>query len=101
MAEAQVGLGSVKRFGTRYGRTLKHKLAKIEVEQKKMHKCPYCSKPKVSQVSFGIWHCEKCKAKFTARAYTVGTKLSLAEQAAQMIAESPELQLNKTVEEEQ
>lgn len=101
MVKAQAGLGSIKRFGTRYGRPLKLKLAKVEVEQKKRHKCPYCSKPKVSQISFGIWHCEKCKAKFTARAYTVGTKLSLAEQAAQMIAESPELQSNKTAEEEQ
>jgi large subunit ribosomal protein L37Ae len=98
MVKAQAGLGSIKRFGTRYGRPLKLKLAKVEVEQKKRHKCPYCSKPKVSQISFGIWHCEKCKAKFTARA---GTKLSLAEQAAQMIAESPELQSNKTAEEEQ
>ena len=101
MAEAQKGLGPVKRFGTRYGRTLKHKLAKIEVEQKKKHKCPYCAKPKVSRVSYGIWYCKKCDSKFTARAYTVGQKLSLVEQTALMVAEAPELRSKKSVEEEQ
>lgn len=101
MAEAKTGLGPVKRFGTRYGRTTKHKLAKIEIEQKKDHKCPYCAKPKVHRVSFGIWQCEKCNAKFTAKAYTVGSKLSLVEQAAQMIAEAPEIRSNSVVEEEE
>ncbi|MBW3016638.1 50S ribosomal protein L37ae [Candidatus Woesearchaeota archaeon] len=99
MAERQANLGSIKRFGTRYGRTLKNKLAKIEVEQKKKHKCPYCGKPKATFVSYGIWNCKKCNSKFTARAYTVGTKLSLAEQAAQMIAEAPELKTKGVVEE--
>ncbi|MBS3125180.1 hypothetical protein J4211_02925 [Candidatus Woesearchaeota archaeon] len=91
MADAQKGLGPVKRFGTRYGRTTKHKLAKIEIEMKKDHKCPYCAKPKVHRVSYGIWKCDKCKNIFTARAYTVGQKLSLIDQAAQMVAESPRL----------
>ncbi len=100
MAKAEKGLGSVKRFGVRYGRTLELKLAKIEVEQKKLHKCPYCSKHKVSFVSYGIWQCSKCKSRFTARAYTVGEKLSLVEQAARMVAESPVLHSNQAVEEE-
>jgi len=101
MVKGQKGLGPAKRFGTRYGRTLKYKLAKIEVEQKKAHKCPYCAKPKVYRVSFGIWRCDKCNAKFTASAYTVGTKRSLAEQAAQLVAEAPELRSKKVVEEEE
>ncbi len=101
MAEVEKGLGPVKRFGTRYGRTLKHKLAKIEIEQKRDHKCPYCAKPKVHRLAYGIWHCQKCNAKFTARAYTVGVRLSLAEQAAQLTAEAPELKASKVVEEEE
>jgi len=92
MADLQKGLGPVKRFGTRYGRTTKHKLAKIEIELKKDHKCPYCSKLKVHRVSYGIWSCDKCKNIFTARAYTVGKRLSLTEQAAQMIAETPHIE---------
>jgi len=91
MAELQKGLGPVKRYGVRYGRTIKHKLAKIEIEQKKDHQCPYCSKNKVKRVSYGIWNCRKCNVTFTARAYTVGKKLSLVEQAAQMKAETPEI----------
>lgn len=100
MVEVKTGLGSVKRFGTRYGWTIKHKLAKIEFEQKQRHKCPYCSKPKVSYVSYGIWQCDKCGSKFTARAYTVGEKLSLAEAAAQMVAEAPEVRTKGMIEEE-
>ena len=37
-------LGSVKRFGARYGRKPKLKFSKIETEQRKLHKCPYCHK---------------------------------------------------------
>lgn len=69
-------LGSAKRFGARYGRTVKHRLAKIEKEQRKRHKCPYCAKSAVRRVFAGVWHCKSCGAKFTSRAYTV-TKQSL------------------------
>jgi large subunit ribosomal protein L37Ae len=64
-------LGSVKRFGPRYGRTVKHKLAKIEAVQKGKHKCPYCHAMKAKRLSTGIWHCIKCGAKFTGRAYSL------------------------------
>ncbi len=101
MAKVQKGLGPVKRYGTRYGRTTKHKAAKIEIEMKKDHICPYCAKPKVHRVSYGIWLCDKCNAKFTAKAYTVGVKRSLVEQAAQMIAEAPEVRTREVVKEEE
>lgn len=65
------GLGSIKRFGSRYGRTVKLKLAKIEKEQRKKHKCPYCNNMQVKRLSAGIWFCKKCKAKFTGKAYTI------------------------------
>ena len=63
-------LGSAKRFGARYGKTVKSKVAKIEAEQRRFHKCPYCTYEKVKRVSAGIWECRKCGAKFTGRAYT-------------------------------
>lgn len=69
------GLGSAKRFGTRYGATLKLKLAKIEKEQRGKHECPYCGKVQVSRISYGIWHCAKCNAKFTGGAYTLTRKV--------------------------
>jgi len=64
--------GSVKRLGARYGRTVKFKLGKIESEQHKKHKCPYCNYIRVKRKSLGIWHCKKCGATFTNKAYTVG-----------------------------
>ena len=95
MAKTKKGLGSVKRFGARYGRTVKMKFAKVEAEQKKAHTCPYCSKPKVKRIAYGIWECTKCESKFTARAYTVGKKSSLVEQATRLVAEFPEFRETK------
>jgi len=63
-------LGPTKRFGTRYGSTLKHKLAKIERLQRAKHKCPQCSKLRVKRVSYGIWQCTACGHKFASRSYS-------------------------------
>lgn len=71
--------GSVRRLGSRYGRTVRFKLGKIETEQRKKHKCPYCSYVKVRRKSVGIWGCGKCGAEFTDKAYSVQTT---AKQAA-------------------
>ncbi len=68
-------LGSVKRFGARYGRKPKIKFSKIEAEQRKLHKCPYCNKVAVKRIAVGIWNCRKCKAKFTGKAYSVSKKI--------------------------
>lgn len=61
---------STKRFGPRYGGTLKQKFSKIEKEQRKKHKCPNCKNVQVRRVSAGIWECKKCSIKFAAKAYT-------------------------------
>jgi len=82
-------LGSVKRFGARYGRKLKVKFSKIEAEQRKLHKCPYCSKTAVKRVAVGIWSCRKCNAKFTGKAYSVAKKITAKE--AQVMQEEPEI----------
>ncbi len=70
MAKAKK-LGSVKRFGARYGRRVKHRLAEIESVQKGKHTCPYCHAKKVKRLAVGIWICNKCKAKFTGKAYSI------------------------------
>ena len=75
MAEAQK-IKSTKRFGARYGRTIKRNFAKIEHEQRKLHKCPYCNKEAVKRISTGIWYCKKCEAKFTGKAYTIKGSIS-------------------------
>lgn len=71
MKKEKISYGSVKRFGTRYGWTLKQRFGEIEEEQRKFHKCPYCHKLKVKRISAGIWNCRKCNATFTGKAYTL------------------------------
>lgn len=66
--------GSQKRFGPRYGRRNRLKVAQIEKEQRATHKCPYCTYVKVNREALGIWSCDKCGAKFAGRAYSVGAK---------------------------
>lgn len=63
--------GSTKRFGSRYGKTTKDKFGKIETEQRKSHKCPYCSRASVKREALGIWVCKHCNSKFTSKANTV------------------------------
>ena len=71
-------LKSTKRFGTRYGRTLKVRLDKIEAISKQKHKCPYCLKAGVKRVSLGIWHCKKWNSKFSGKAFTLSDVVSSA-----------------------
>jgi large subunit ribosomal protein L37Ae len=91
MAETKK-LGSVKRFGARYGRKVKLKLAKIEAVQRGKHRCPYCHAINVKRLSAGIWNCRKCGAKFTGKAYSI-KKTIIAE-------EEPVEKKKKVVEEE-
>jgi len=64
-------LGSVKRFGPRYGKKGKVKLAKIEAIQRGKHQCPYCHAWKVRRIASGIWECRKCDSKFTGKSYSI------------------------------
>ena len=93
-------LGSVKRFGARYGRKLKLKFSKIEAEQRKLHKCPYCNKTAVKRIAVGIWNCKKCNAKFTGKAYSVSKKI-ITKEAQEMIEEEPEITKEELEEAEQ
>ncbi|HLD79120.1 MAG TPA: 50S ribosomal protein L37ae [Candidatus Nanoarchaeia archaeon] len=63
-------MSTTKRFGARYGASLKKKFALIEVQQRAKHKCPSCNKMSVKRLAAGIWHCLKCKIKFAGKAYT-------------------------------
>jgi len=81
MPEQKIGLKSAKRFGTRYGATNKLKLAMIESEQRKLHPCPQCGKPKAKWQSVGIWQCQKCNHKFTAKAYSITKAITFKEKA--------------------
>ena len=91
-------LGAVKRFGARYGTKTKLKFSKIETEQRKLHKCPYCNKVAVKRVSAGIWNCKKCDTKFTGKAYSVSKKI-VAKETGELFEEEPEI-AKEEIEEE-
>lgn len=71
MASSKIRQGTTKRFGPRYGRTVKDKLDKVESMSKAKYKCPYCLSEKVKRQQAGIWMCGKCDKKFTSRAYSI------------------------------
>ena len=79
MAAVQKKFGSVKRFGARYGRRLKYKLADIEKKSKKLGKCPFCRKIGAKRIAMGIWQCRKCGSKFSGNAYYLEEKISAAQ----------------------
>jgi large subunit ribosomal protein L37Ae len=57
------------RFGARYGKRVRTKLADVEVKQRVRQKCPFCSRMGVKRVSKGIWKCPKCLKKFASDVY--------------------------------
>ncbi|MFH1316598.1 MAG: hypothetical protein ABII01_03705 [Candidatus Woesearchaeota archaeon] len=78
MAKAR-GTGSVKRLGSRYGRKVRAKLAQVDLERLKKNKCPYCHYLKIKRISSGIYECNKCKSKFTGRAYNISKNIVIKE----------------------
>ena len=56
------------RFGARYGRSVRTKIAEIESVQRKKQKCIFCNGV-AKRISKGIWKCKKCSKKFAADAY--------------------------------
>jgi len=98
-------LGSAKRFGSRCGTRSKYQFAKIEMEQRKKHKCPYCNKVAVKRVSVGIWHCRKCNSKFTGKAYSVtksiGFEKTPTEAPVKSEEKAPEIKEEVNVTEDQ
>ncbi len=73
----KTSFASVKRFGSRYGKTVRDKYGSIETQQRKKHMCPYCHYEQVKRLAVGIWECRKCNSKFTSRAYTVAKPQSI------------------------
>ncbi|MDO8428777.1 MAG: 50S ribosomal protein L37Ae [Candidatus Diapherotrites archaeon] len=61
------------RYGSRYGRGVKARVLKVELEQRKKHVCPFCEKPKVIRKAAGLFECNSCNASFAGGAYTPTT----------------------------
>ena len=65
-------VGTSGRFGPRYGRTIRSKVALIESKLRIWHLCPNCARKRVKRVAAGIWQCRKCNYKFAGKAYMPG-----------------------------
>lgn len=64
-------LGSTKRYGTRYGASVKEKVGKIEKIQRSLQKCPHCNKVALKRVSRGIFVCKACGVTVAGKAYAI------------------------------
>ncbi len=76
--------GSAKRFGARYGKTVKDKFGAIEAMQRQKYDCPQCSRKAVRRVAAGIWECQKCGAKFASKAFTVSKTTTIKTKVLEM-----------------
>jgi ribosomal protein L37a len=61
--------GSSGRFGPRYGRFIRKRVAETEKVSRAAHRCPRCDTIAVKRKGTGIWACRKCEFKFAGGAY--------------------------------
>jgi large subunit ribosomal protein L37Ae len=61
------------RFGVRYGRRVRVKIADLESTQRKKQSCIFCSGI-AKRLSKGIWLCNKCGKKFAHNTYSLPKK---------------------------
>ncbi|WP_327053147.1 50S ribosomal protein L37ae [Halomicrococcus gelatinilyticus] len=61
--------GSAGRFGARYGRVARKRVAEIESDMHEDHVCPDCGSEAVDRQGTGIWQCERCDYKYAGGTY--------------------------------
>jgi large subunit ribosomal protein L37Ae len=69
MSERSGRTGSAGRFGARYGRVARRRVAEIEAGMREDHTCPDCGDDRVERDGTGIWTCDACGHSFTGGAY--------------------------------
>ncbi len=69
MAKDKTRTGSAGRFGARYGRVARRRVADIEGDMNDDHECPECGKDAVERQGTGIWECGYCGYKFAGGTY--------------------------------
>jgi len=65
--------GSAGRFGPRYGRFIRKRVAEVEKVSRAAHRCPQCDVIAVRRQGTGIWACRKCGYTFAGGAYVPQT----------------------------
>jgi large subunit ribosomal protein L37Ae len=61
--------GSAGRYGCRYGRFVRKRVAEMEKISRSAHRCPKCDMMSVRRAGTGIWECRKCGYKFAGGSY--------------------------------
>jgi len=61
--------GSAGRFGPRYGRFVRKRVAEMEKISRAYHRCPKCDTMSVKRAGTGIWTCRKCGYTFAGGAF--------------------------------
>jgi large subunit ribosomal protein L37Ae len=69
MAKKKARTGSAGRFGARYGRVARRRVAQIEQDMREDHACPECGEQRVDRQGTGIWECGYCGYKFAGGTY--------------------------------
>lgn len=65
--------GTAGRFGARYGRLARRRVADIEATARASHDCPDCGEERVTRTDTGIWECGACGHRFAGGAYNPDT----------------------------
>mmetsp|Transcript_33532 Transcript_33532/g.39046 ORF Transcript_33532/g.39046 Transcript_33532/m.39046 type:complete len:97 (+) Transcript_33532:16-306(+) len=60
MSKRTQKVGIVRKYGTRYGASLRKIIKKFEVQQHSRYFCPFCGKTSVRRQAVGIWRCNGC-----------------------------------------
>lgn len=66
---------SAGRFGVRYGRNIRKRVADIEEKMHEKHTCVQCGFPSVRRIGTGIWKCAKCGRIFAGGTYLPSTSV--------------------------
>jgi len=69
MSQKQGRTGSAGRFGARYGRVARRRVAEIESDMHEDHVCPECGKDRVDRAGTGVWECGFCGYTYTGGTY--------------------------------
>ena len=80
MSKRTKKVGSMGRYGPRYGVRDRVRTRDIEIKQHKAHTCPSCGQPKVKRVGTSLWQCRKCDTKFVGGAYFPQTDANIGVQ---------------------
>ncbi|MFT4949016.1 MAG: large subunit ribosomal protein L37Ae [Natronomonas sp.] len=73
MSQQRGDVGSAGRFGARYGRVARRRVAEIEDDMNDDHECPECGEDRVSRQGTGVWECSYCGHTYTGGAYSPRT----------------------------